>query len=163
MKLTFLVNPKGKRFLIIICKFIIFSVVFFAGIDMVKISDVEAEAKYNIINTPSLVYFRKRVPLIYDGKHASLFFNKYPGRHLVQFLVDRLFPKKGYCVHASANFSNSSKTWFISGDLFDEDKILAWLTSQDVFEIKNEIEEVNRKMLAKLLDENEFLAVYFCE
>ena len=51
----------------------------------------------------------------------------------------------------------------ILGDLFDEDKILSWLTSQDVFEINNEIEEVNRRMLAKLLNENEFLAVYFCK
>ena len=48
------------------------------------------------------------------------------------------------------------------GDLRDEEKVLAWLTSQDVFEIKDEIEEVNRKMLEKLLDENDFVAVYFC-
>lgn len=49
------------------------------------------------------------------------------------------------------------------GDLHQHDKILSWLTSQDVFELKNEIEEVNKKMLDKLLDENEFLAVYFCK
>jgi hypothetical protein len=41
--------------------------------------------------------------------------------------------------------------------------VLTWLTSQDVFEIKDEIEEVNRKMLDKLLDENDFVAVYFCK
>jgi len=52
---------------------------------------------------------------------------------------------------------------FFSGDLLDEDRVLSWLTSQDVFEIKDEIEEVNRKMLDKLLEENEFVAVYFCE
>ncbi|XP_073978532.1 hulk isoform X2 [Rhodnius prolixus] len=85
------------------------------GIDMVKISDPEASKKYNIMNTPSLVYFRKRIPLTYDG------------------------------------------------DLSDEDKVLTWLTSQDVFELKNEIEEVNRKMVDKLLDENEFLAIFFYE
>ncbi|KAK7793468.1 hypothetical protein R5R35_013845 [Gryllus longicercus] len=85
------------------------------GVDMVKIDDPNAAAKYNIVNSPALVYFRKRVPLLYDG------------------------------------------------DLNDEEKILTWLTSQDIFEIKNEIEEVNRKMLDKLLDENEFLAVYFYE
>ena len=45
----------------------------------------------------------------------------------------------------------------------DDERILEWLTSQDVFEIKDEIEEVNRKMLEKLLDENEFVAVYFCK
>lgn len=49
------------------------------------------------------------------------------------------------------------------GDLHDHQRVMNWLTSQDVFEIKNEIEEVNRKMLNKLLDENEFLAVYFCK
>lgn len=49
------------------------------------------------------------------------------------------------------------------GDLHQYEKILSWLTSQDVFEIKNEIEEVNRKMLDKLLEENEFLTVFFCE
>uniref|UniRef100_A0ABD2XLF9 Thioredoxin domain-containing protein n=1 Tax=Trichogramma kaykai TaxID=54128 RepID=A0ABD2XLF9_9HYME len=85
------------------------------GIDFVKVSEVEATEKYGIINVPSLVYFRKKVPLAYDG------------------------------------------------DLTQEDKILQWLTSQDVFEIKNEIEEVNKKMLDKLLDENEYLAVFFYE
>lgn len=44
----------------------------------------------------------------------------------------------------------------------DEQRVLSWLTSQDVFEIKDEIEEVNRKMLDKLLEENEFVSVYFC-
>ena len=41
--------------------------------------------------------------------------------------------------------------------------MLEWLTSQDVFEIRDEIEEVNRRMLEKLLDENDFVAVYFCK
>ncbi|XP_058810774.1 uncharacterized protein LOC131675703 isoform X2 [Phymastichus coffea] len=85
------------------------------GIDFVKVSDAGAAEKYGILNVPSLVYFRKKVPLAYDG------------------------------------------------DLTQEDKVLQWLTSQDVFEIKNEIEEVNKKMLDKLLDENEFLAVFFYE
>lgn len=34
---------------------------------MVKISDPDAGKKYGIVNTPSLVYFRKKMPLIYDG------------------------------------------------------------------------------------------------
>lgn len=49
------------------------------------------------------------------------------------------------------------------GDLHQHEKILTWLTSQDAFEIKNEIEEVNRKMLDKLLEENEFICVIFCK
>ena len=49
------------------------------------------------------------------------------------------------------------------GDLTDEEAILNWLTSQEVFSIGDEIEEVNRKMLEKLLEENDFVAVYFCK
>ncbi|XP_030368928.1 uncharacterized protein LOC115619994 isoform X3 [Scaptodrosophila lebanonensis] len=85
------------------------------GIDFVKIASVEAAKKYEIVNIPSLVYFRKQVPVLYDG------------------------------------------------DMHQHDKVITWLTSQDVFEIKNEIEEVNRKMLDKLLEENEFISVFFYE
>ncbi|XP_042207519.1 uncharacterized protein LOC121856222 isoform X4 [Homarus americanus] len=85
------------------------------GIDFVKINDPDAAHRFNILHTPALVYFRKKMPLVYDG------------------------------------------------DLLDEEKVFKWLTSQDVFEIKDEIEEVNRKMLEKLLDENDFVAVYFYE
>ncbi|RZC33857.1 uncharacterized protein BDFB_002087 [Asbolus verrucosus] len=49
------------------------------------------------------------------------------------------------------------------GDLTQSDRVLDWLTSQDVFEIKNEIEEVNKRMLEKLLEENEFVTVFFYE
>ncbi|CRK96270.1 CLUMA_CG009693, isoform B [Clunio marinus] len=85
------------------------------GIDFVKIASLEAAHKYEVTTIPSLVYFRKQMPMLYDG------------------------------------------------DLHQYDKVLSWLTSQDVFELKNEIEEVNRKMLDKLLEENEFLTVYFFE
>lgn len=84
------------------------------GIDFVKVSSPEAAEKYEVLNMPSLIYFRKKTPLAYDG------------------------------------------------DLTHDEKILAWLTSQDVFEIKNEIVDVNKKMLDKLLDENEFVTVFFC-
>merc|ERR1712203_1202679 len=42
----------------------------------------------------------------------------------------------------------------------DGERILEWLTSQDVFETKDEIEEVNRKLSEKLLDENKFPSIY---
>ncbi|CAB4068818.1 unnamed protein product [Lepeophtheirus salmonis] len=47
------------------------------------------------------------------------------------------------------------------GDLLDGEKVLSWLTSKDVFELKDFIEPVNRKLLDKLLDENDFVAVFF--
>ncbi|XP_049299072.1 uncharacterized protein LOC125771930 isoform X3 [Anopheles funestus] len=85
------------------------------GIDFVKVASLDAAHKYGVTTIPSLVYYRKQIPMLYDG------------------------------------------------DMHDHERVMNWLTSQDVFEIKNEIEEVNRKMLNKLLDENEFLAVYFFE
>ncbi|XP_054164277.1 uncharacterized protein LOC128961959 isoform X2 [Oppia nitens] len=85
------------------------------GIDFVKVNDVKAAHKYNVHTFPTLAYFRKQSPILYDG------------------------------------------------DLLDEEKVLKWLTSNDVFEIKDEIEEVNRKMLDKLLNDNDFVSVYFYE
>ena len=38
-----------------------------------------------------------------------------------------------------------------------------WLTSLDVFDLRDEIVEVNRRLLEKLLDENDFVAVFFCK
>ena len=87
------------------------------GIDFVKNNDEHtAKTLGGVYSTPALVYFRKKIPLVYDG-----------------------------------------------GDLMDGDKVLSWLTSQDVFAIGDEIEDVNRKMLEKLLEENDFVAVYFCK
>lgn len=59
--------------------------------------------------------------------------------------------------------NRKQKPLLYDGDLLQHEKILSWLTSQDIFEIKNEIEEVNKKMLDKLLTENEFISVYFCK
>ncbi|KAI9560775.1 hypothetical protein GHT06_011727 [Daphnia sinensis] len=72
--------------------------------------------------------------------------------------------KKFGIIHTPALIYFRKRTPMIyDGDLLDEQRVLSWLTSQDVFEIKDEIEEVNRKMLDKLLDENEFVSVYFYE
>lgn len=60
-------------------------------------------------------------------------------------------------------YFRKKKPMVYDGDLTQADKVLDWLTSQDVFEIKNEIEEVNKKMLEKLLEENEFVTVFFYE
>lgn len=68
----------------------------------------------------------------------------------------------GWIFFSIDSFYRKQVPMLYDGDLHQHDRILTWLTSQDVFEIKNEIEEVNRKMLDKLLEENEFLAVYFC-
>ncbi|CAG9857811.1 unnamed protein product [Phyllotreta striolata] len=60
-------------------------------------------------------------------------------------------------------YFRKKKPMVYDGDLSQADNVLEWLTSQDVFEIKNEIEEVNKKMLEKLLEENEYVTVFFYE
>lgn len=52
---------------------------------------------------------------------------------------------------------------FYKGDLDDEDEVLAWLTDEDTLEIPGKIEEVNSKMLEKILSENDHIVVFFCE
>lgn len=49
------------------------------------------------------------------------------------------------------------------GDLKDEDEVLAWLTDAETLEIPGKIEEVNIKMLDKILSENDHVVVFFCE
>ncbi|CRK96271.1 CLUMA_CG009693, isoform A, partial [Clunio marinus] len=48
-----------------------------------------------------------------------------------------------------------------SGDLDDEDEVLAWLTDENTLEIPGKIEEVNMKMLEKILSENDHIVVFF--
>ncbi|KAF2367458.1 Thioredoxin domain [Trinorchestia longiramus] len=47
------------------------------------------------------------------------------------------------------------------GDLKDEQKILGWLTDEDTLEIPNKIEEVNERMLERLLNVSSNLAVFY--
>lgn len=50
-----------------------------------------------------------------------------------------------------------------TGDLEDEDEVLAWLTDENTLEIPGRIEEVNMKMLEKILTENDHVVVFFCK
>lgn len=49
------------------------------------------------------------------------------------------------------------------GDIEDEDEVLSWLTDEDTLEIPGKIEEVNSKMLEKILEENDHVVVFFYE
>ena len=50
-----------------------------------------------------------------------------------------------------------------TGDLEDEDEVLSWITDEDTLEIPGKIEDVNIKMLDKILAENEHVVVFFCK
>ncbi|KZS03022.1 Uncharacterized protein APZ42_034433 [Daphnia magna] len=146
------------------------------GIQMVKIQDPQLAKRYGIKTFPALVYFRNGNPLLYDDDNDCPDCNTVlteleniddeADKFGIDFVKinDEETAKKFGIIHTPALIYFRKRTPMIyDGDLLDEQRVLSWLTSQDVFEIKDEIEEVNRKMLDKLLDENEFVSVYFYE
>lgn len=62
-----------------------------------------------------------------------------------------------------ALFRRKTPILYDLSDLKDQAKVLEWLTSNEMFELKDEIEEVNRKLLEKLMDQHDYIAVYFCK
>lgn len=61
-----------------------------------------------------------------------------------------------------AIFRGADRFRIYEGDLTKQENVLKWLTSNEVFQIRDEIEEVNRKMLEKIITDNDFVTVYFC-
>ncbi|XP_030752656.1 uncharacterized protein LOC115879799 isoform X6 [Sitophilus oryzae] len=92
-----------------------------------------------------------------DGE-ADLF-----GIDFVKICSAKAAAEQGLHTLPALMYFRKKKPMVYDGDLTQADRVLDWLTSQDVFEIKNEIEEVNKKMLEKLLEENEFVTVFFYE
>ena len=55
------------------------------------------------------------------------------------------------------------KSFNCSGDLQSEEAVLDWLVDDDNRELADEIEEVNARMLERLLDHSIYLAVLYCK
>lgn len=51
----------------------------------------------------------------------------------------------------------------VLGDLMEEEDVLEWLTSPDNMESSDAIEKVNRRMLERVLQRCDYLAVFFCK
>lgn len=49
------------------------------------------------------------------------------------------------------------------GDLMDEENVLDFLTSLEAMDLPDRIEEVNAKILAKIIEDTEYVAVLFCK
>jgi thioredoxin-like negative regulator of GroEL len=59
-------------------------------------------------------------------------------------------------------FRNGNPLIF-EGDLQNEQSVLEWLIDDDNRELADEIEEVNDRMLERLMEESALLCVFFCE
>ena len=55
--------------------------------------------------------------------------------------------------------------WFVqfTGDLMDEENVLEFLTSLEAMDLPDRIEEVNAKILSKIVEDTDFVAVLFCK
>lgn len=62
-----------------------------------------------------------------------------------------------------SKFTYNSFFFYFLGDLQNEEAVLEWLVDDDNRELADEIEQVNNRMLERLLDESHFLAVFFCK
>lgn len=66
------------------------------------------------------------------------------------------------CMHNLVN----RPQWIISvpaGDLSKEEAVLKWVTAEETLQIPNQIEEVNQRMLERILNISDNVAVFFCE
>lgn len=77
---------------------------------------------------------------------------------------DMIFAKKhGIKTFPKLVFFRNKEPMIYSGDIEDEDEVLAWITDEDTLEIPDRIEEVNTRMLDKILAENDHVVVFFCK
>uniref|UniRef100_A0A2S2PW44 Protein disulfide-isomerase n=1 Tax=Sipha flava TaxID=143950 RepID=A0A2S2PW44_9HEMI len=58
-------------------------------------------------------------------------------------------------------FFRNKEPLVYTGDLDDEDEVLTWLIDEDTLKVPGRIEEVNTKMLEKILSEKKFVVVFF--
>lgn len=49
------------------------------------------------------------------------------------------------------------------GDLMDEESVLDFLTSLEAMDLPDRIEEVNQKILGKIIEDTDYVAVLFCK
>lgn len=103
------------------------------GVDFVKINDKRLAKNYGIKNFPALTYFR------YASKLTCLmFWNK-------------------------ALLCREKEPIIYEGDLMDEEGVLDFLTSLEAMDLPDRIEEVNGKILSKIIEDTDYVAVLFCE
>lgn len=96
---------------------------------------MEAAEQYGVSKLPALVYFEHSVPNLFEGKIKidSKCFELF---HLI-----------------------SGPNVYI-GDLKEEEEVLQWLITQRT---EDRIELVTRSMLESIVQDTQYLAVYFCK
>lgn len=68
-----------------------------------------------------------------------------------------------FCTLTLVRFHREKEPIIYDGDLMDEEGVLDFLTSLEAMDLPDRIEEVNAKILAKIIEETDYVAVLFCK
>lgn len=107
------------------------------GITFVKTKDFPVAEQYGVHEYPALVYFEGGIPNVFEGAYAD------PSLRDYQKL-----------------YRNLTVSSFCAGHLNEEEEVLQWLITQKT---EDRIELITRQMLEAMVEETQYLAVYFCK
>ena len=115
------------------------------SIGFVKISEETLAYEYGLEDLPSLVYYRKKIPIVYSGLYCA----------------------QKFFIFKPEQFNNA----LFLGDLENEKKVLDWLLEfrdtvddpDEYVEDSDEIEDVSAGVLQRLIEDTDALAVLFCK
>ncbi|CAL4119597.1 unnamed protein product, partial [Meganyctiphanes norvegica] len=83
------------------------------------------------------------------------------GVQFVKVADKKLAKSYGVKVFPSLSFFRNKEPMHYEGDLMDEAGVLEFLTSLEAMELPDQIEEVNAKILDKIVEEQDYVAVLF--
>lgn len=65
--------------------------------------------------------------------------------------------------HLYVNINKQKSMQFCTGDLMDEEAVLDFLTSLEAMDLPDRIEDVNARILSKIIEDTDYVAVLFCK
>lgn len=84
------------------------------------------------------------------------------GIHMVKIQDPQLAKRYSIKTFPALIYFRNGNPLIFEGDMQNEQSVLEWLIDDDNRELADEIEEVNDRMLERLLDESSLLVVFFC-
>ena len=85
------------------------------------------------------------------------------GIHMVKIQDPQLAKRYSIKTFPALVYFRNGNPLIFEGDMQNEQSVLEWLIDDDNRELADEIEEVNERMLERLLDEASLLVVFFCK
>lgn len=85
------------------------------------------------------------------------------GIHMVKIQDPQLAKRYSIKTFPALVYFRNGNPLLFEGDMQNEQSVLEWLIDDDNRELADEIEEVNERMLERLLEESSLLVVFFCK